>query len=82
MVRLIPIWQAKLLFIVMTWRGYLGLVVYNHDPSSTALENMLETKHIQRYIDEFVERQNTLMMQPIERFVYFVRLTVGKRLTY
>ena len=85
------------------WRGYRGLVGYNHEAVKHSIgeyvrdkahTNGIESfwallkrgyygtfhhfneKYIQRYIDEFAERQNTLMMQPIERFGHFIRLAV------
>ncbi len=57
-------------FWVLLKRGYYG--TFHH----------FSEKHIQRYIDEFAEWQNTMMMRPIERFGHFIRLTVGKRFTY
>ncbi len=57
-------------FWVLLKRGYVG--TFHH----------FSIKHLCRYVDEFAERQNTLDLEPLERFAYFVRLTVGKKLSY
>ncbi len=57
-------------FWALLKRGHYG--TYHH----------FSVKHLKRYVDEFSERHNTIAMKPIERFEHFVRLTVGKRLTY
>ncbi len=57
-------------FWALLKRGYVG--TFHH----------ISAKHLWRYVSEFEERHNTRLMDPIERFGHFVRLTVDKRLTY
>ena len=57
-------------FWALLKRGYIG--TFHH----------FSAKHLHRYVNEFAERQNTRDMGALDRFGHFVRLTVGKRLTY
>ena len=52
-------------FWALLKRGYYG--TFHH----------FSAKHLQRYVDEFAERQNTLSMEPIERFAHFVKIACG-----
>lgn len=57
-------------FWALLKRGYIG--TFHH----------ISAKHLCLYVKEFEERHNTRLMDPVERFGHFVRLTVDKRLTY
>ena len=57
-------------FWALLKRGYVG--TFHH----------ISPKHLWRYVNEFEERHNTRLMQPLERFGHFIRLTIDKRLTY
>ena len=56
-------------FWALLKRGYIG--IFHH----------ISTKHLWRYVNEFEVQHNTRSMTPLERFDYFIPLTVDKRLT-